>query len=96
MAVIGFLVVMLAVVFYVFPPWEVATDAPDKAKHAGMAQVPVAIWWAGSGALALALLCGIFRTRHRLPQEKFDSEQGTKQLYEEEDRIEKRDRETSL
>jgi hypothetical protein len=77
-------------VFYIFPPWEVATDGPDKARHAGMTTVPVALWWVGSGLLAIALYYGINRTRSRSQNERVRSEEGTRQLYEEENRDEKK------
>jgi protein-S-isoprenylcysteine O-methyltransferase Ste14 len=81
---------VLGVVFYVFPPWLVATDAPDKAQHAGMAQLPVAIWWIGSGLFAVALIYGILHTRNRSNAEKMRSDEATTRLYEEENRDEKR------
>jgi hypothetical protein len=76
----------LGVVFYVFPPWEVATDAPSKARHSGMAQLPVVIWWIGSGLLAIALIYGIIRTGHRSKMETVRSEEATKRLYEKEEK----------
>jgi hypothetical protein len=88
-ALVALIVVMLAVVFYVFPPWDVATDAPDKAQHAGMAQMPVALWWIGSGILATALIYGILHTRHRSPGERRRSEEGTKRVYEEEEKAQR-------
>ena len=89
MLIVG-IVAALGIVFYIFPPWEVATDGPDKARHAGMTTVPVALWWVGSGLLAVALYYGINRTRSRSQNERMRSEEGTRQLYEEENRDEKK------
>jgi hypothetical protein len=86
---VAFVIIVLGAVFYIFPPWEVATDAPDKAQHAGMAQLPVALWWAGAGILAIALTYGVVVTRHRSRAEKLGTEEGTRRLYEDESRKER-------
>jgi|1185.fasta_scaffold116435_2 flagellar biosynthesis/type III secretory pathway M-ring protein FliF/YscJ len=85
-ALVVVIAIGLAVVFFVFPPWQVANDAPDKAQHAGMTQVPVAIWWAGSVLLAAAVIYAIMRNRTRSPSEKLRSEQATQEVYAEEER----------
>jgi len=51
--------------------------------------LPVALMWAGSGLLAVALIYGILRTATRTRAEKRLTEQATKQLYAETDREEK-------
>jgi hypothetical protein len=90
MLIVGILAA-LGIVFYLFPPWEVATDGPDKARHAGMTTVPVALWWVGSGLLAIALYYGIIRTRNRSQNERVRSEEATRRLYDDENRDEKKE-----
>ena len=85
------IVAVLGVVFYVFPPWQVATDSPDKAGHAGVNQVPVALWWCGSLLLAVALIYGIMRTRSRSHGKEQTTEDRTRQLYKEEAKEERRE-----
>jgi hypothetical protein len=87
---IAAIVAVLSIVFYVFPPWQVATDSPDKARHAGVNQMPVALWWFGSLLLASALIYGIVRTRSRSRGQEQMTEDGTRQLYNEEAKDERR------
>jgi hypothetical protein len=82
---VGFIVLLLGVVFYAFPPWQVAADGADKARHDSMAQLPVALWWLGSGILAAALIYGTLSSRRRSPSEERLSEDATKRNYTEED-----------
>jgi hypothetical protein len=75
---------VLGVIFYVFPPWEVASDGPDKLRHSQMAYLPIALMWVGSFILATALIYGILRTRSRTRDEKRRGEEVTRQRYQEE------------
>jgi hypothetical protein len=86
LAIVGLIVAMLAIVFVVFPPWTVATDSPDKAGHIGMAQLPAAIWWVGSGILAAAIIYGILHNRYRSRADVERSEEGARQVYDAEDK----------
>lgn len=88
-ALIALAVCLLGVVFYMFPPWQVATDSPEKIGHDSMNPVPVAIWWAGSIALAVAIIYATWRTRHRSAADVETTEEGTKRLYREEDKAER-------
>jgi len=87
---IGFLVLMLGVVFYAFPPWDVATDRADKTGHDSMAQLPVALWWLGSGILAAALIYGVLRSRSRSPSRDRLVDEATRRTYAEEDKKDQR------
>lgn len=88
-AVIGAIVLLLGVVFYVFPPQEVASNSPDKAGHDSMAQLPVALWWLGSLILAASIIYAVFNNRYRSPNDKSLTENATRRLYETEDRAAK-------
>lgn len=76
--------IVLGAIFYIFPPWQVATDAPDKTLHNSTSNLPVALMWIGSAILAIALIYGMRRARHRSKAEKHMTDDGTKRLYREE------------
>jgi hypothetical protein len=80
------IVLALIAVFYVFPPWLVATDSPEKAQHIGVTQFPLALWFAGAGILGLVIAYGVMRTRNRTSAGKQLTEQTTKDLYRREER----------
>jgi hypothetical protein len=86
LAIVALIVVMLGVVFVVFPPWDVASDSANKVGHTGMAQMPVAIWWIGAVLLATAFIYGILHNRYRSRADILRSEQGARDVYEAEDR----------
>jgi hypothetical protein len=88
---VGFIIVTLGIVFYAFPPWEVATNNPEKAGHDSMAQLPIALWWLGSFLLATALIYGMLKNSYRTRAEKRHTDEATKHLYESEDRDAKRE-----
>lgn len=84
------LALVLGVIFYVFPPWQVATDGPDKALHSGTSPVPVALMWLGSLVLGAVMIYGIMRTRHRSAAERVETERATQRLYQDEAKDEER------
>ena len=75
---------VLGVIFYIFPPWNVAGDGADKLAHAQTAFLPVALMWIGSLILAAALIYGLMRMRSRTRGEKQAGEDVTRERYEEE------------
>jgi len=81
---VGLFSLFLGVVFYAFPPWEVATDSSDKLGHDSMAQLPVALWWLGSAILGIALVYVTLNNRRSRSDIRI-TEQATQRNYIEED-----------
>jgi hypothetical protein len=50
-------------------------------------QIPVALWFIGAGVLGVVLAYAIVHNRKRSRSEKQVTEQGTKKVYAEEDRV---------
>jgi peptidoglycan biosynthesis protein MviN/MurJ (putative lipid II flippase) len=76
--------VVLGVILYAFPPWDVASDGPSKLRQSQMAYLPIALMWVGSFILATALIYGILSTRSRTRNEKRRGEEVTRKRYQEE------------
>jgi uncharacterized membrane protein len=85
-AVICVFLLAIGIIFYVFPPGEVATD-PDKMDRgvSAMSYIPVALMWIGSAFLGAVLAYGIVHTKRRSRREMRDTQAGTKELYRRED-----------
>jgi uncharacterized integral membrane protein len=82
---VGILILALVAVLLVFPPWQVATDAPQKTQHSGMAQLPLVLWVIGAGILGLTIVYGIVRSRKRTTAEQRLTERATEDLYRHEE-----------
>ena len=82
--IIGFFIVALGGILFVFAPFSGPPDASLKAETGSIGGLPVAAWWLGAFILAGAIAYGMLRNRTRTPQEKAVTEAATKRNYADE------------